>query len=67
MNPKERKKLRKYLRWGDIKKIALAANMSSNNVRRWFDGDSKNSAIEPYIITVVNKRRAEIEQSTNHI
>lgn len=67
MIPEERKKLRKYLRWGDIKKIAVASKMHTHTVRRWFEGDYENSAIEPYIIAIVEKRKQEVENSINGI
>jgi len=60
MNHTERKALKKFLRRGDISKIAELAGTVPNNVSRWFNGDLENSVCAPYAIAFAENRRVEM-------
>ena len=66
MEISKRKELAAYLRWGDLTLIAKLANVSRENSRELDrrQGKEKHSRA-PYVITVANKRKAQIEQLVN--
>lgn len=60
MTIQERKRLKKFLKQGDISKIARIAKISPNNVSRWINGSLENSACEPYVIAFVENKKQEM-------
>ena len=62
MNVQDRKALKKFLKQGDITKIARLADISTNNVSRWINGSLENSACEPYVIAFVENKKKEFAE-----
>jgi len=62
MKHPERKQLKKFLKQGDISKIAAMANVSPNNVSRWINGSLENSSCEPYVIAFVDKKKKDLAE-----
>lgn len=62
MTHTDRKALKKFLRRGDISKIAELAGTVPNNVSRWFNGDLENSVCEPYAIAFAENRKTEMAE-----
>lgn len=62
MDIEKRKELAKYLRRGDIKKLAASANVTRQTVERWIKGVTIESTIEPYIVEFVEKRKLEVKE-----
>lgn len=60
MTATDRKDLKKYLRKGDISKIATAVGITPTNVSAWLNGNSENSICEPFIIQLVETRKEEL-------
>ena len=62
MNLEERKELAKFLRRGDKKAICELAKPERQTLERFLEGETVNSAIEPYFKTYAEKRKLEFEQ-----
>ncbi len=59
---KERAKLKKYLKWGDLIRLADLAGVNVQIVYRWFKGEILNSTVGPYIELLAESRKKEIKR-----
>jgi ATP-dependent protease ClpP protease subunit len=63
MQIEERKNLIKFLKRGDIKKIAELSGYNRVTVYRWINGESDNLIIEKLVVAISEKRKKQIEKS----
>ena len=63
MQIEERKNLIKFLKRGDIKKIAELSVYNRVTVYRWINGESDNLSIEKLVVAISEKRKKQIEKS----
>ena len=63
MQIEERKNLIKFLKRGDIKRIADLAGYNRVTVYRWINGESDNLIIEKLVVAISEKRKKQIEKS----
>lgn len=63
----KRAEARKYLRWGDITKLAKTAGVARNTVDSWLRGEIKNSMIEVYVDELIAKRKKEVAERVNGV
>lgn len=64
MTNEDRKANFKYLRYGDIRKIADQADVSIKTASMWINGKLKKSIVEPYYTVLIKQRKLEFEQRT---
>lgn len=62
MNISDRQENRKYLRRGDIKEIAEAADVSRQSVENWLSGEVKESDVAPFAIAKMEARKKEVKE-----
>lgn len=67
MEKTERMKRFKYLKHGDISKIAELSGCAISTVSNWIHGHHDKSGCAPYFESLTDKRKAEVEKSMNEI
>lgn len=58
----ERRELKSWLRYGDVRAIAKAAAVSPKTVAEYFNGTNSNLLIREALMAMVEKRKREIAE-----
>lgn len=67
MEKKERSERFKYLKHGDISKIAELSGLEVSTVSNWIHGHHDKSGCAPYFESLTDKRKLEVEEKMNEI
>lgn len=62
---RERQEMAKYLRYGDMLKIAEMAGVHRNTVEDFLKGKAVKSTVAPYVEEFVKRRKAEVTKKVS--